>query len=891
MSAEPVEYLETEEVYMQLNQNEIMETEPADDIDDHWEHNSIKMLLNLYLQNVDKFRSPKVKKKNVWIDIANAVGKGPDCCDKKFRNLKQTYIRLLKKRNRNEVVVVKWPYFEVFEKIYNVNGEYQPEIQQRIQEASTESVTKALLSIAEPSTYEQDVQENGESSNGQSEESKRKLNRRRYADFRKITLEMRNRQRTVEEKSWSLRSFDKDGGVDVLVCLEDLCSEENLYVKFVETDNTFLESLGEIKHRYSLGLRCDFRSSKSNLSKSKEKLSPDGAEEKLLPKEVEAKIVTRVDMADAKYVVEDHRNGDAKIELDANKRLGVPNRVHVMQLQQPERISRNNLKMSQTLRAEVSSYLFFYNRIFYNCSLLADGEESVDDQDTAQFSGLTKEELLKYADDPFWVNLRWAMFILFWALWLAMLAGAITIIVKAPKYLKGLLVDMEESPYAEIEDDLQLLEHFKVQGVFVDVPTYEIIDENPSVLESFKRFVSMAKSHGIKTRVIVDLIPNYVPLSHMWFRMSENKTDGYDNYFVWKEGNFFDESGRRVPPNNWVSTLNQSAWTWSEQRKAYYLHQYDVSQPDLNFHNEEVVKEFDNVLKQWMKAGAAGVRLNKVRQLLVNTELKDEQPLTGRGSDLAADHTYYSYWRHTQTTDQPKLMELLQRWAKVVDDASEAPGTGSSVFTLNEEGGRAELFLLHKNITYLRPLVSKPLTIQEDVSATAAEINERIAKWPALNLRTFPDTQQELVAFELLLPASPILNPHQLEKEDNETTTSESLAHFVSMRDDASIQHGHYVVAAVPARNSSTNTLLAVARWKTGHTGYVALFNPLEEDQRANLTAVSSIPDTLTPHFMSHAVRQYTNYSLHNAEPADNLLVPPKSSVVFSYVPRTSAEN
>lgn len=200
MSAEPVEYLETEEVYMQLNQNEIMETEPADDIDDHWEHNSIKMLLNLYLQNVDKFRSPKVKKKNVWIDIANAVGKGPDCCDKKFRNLKQTYIRLLKKRNRNEVVVVKWPYFEVFEKIYNVNGEYQPEIQQRIQEASTESVTKALLSIAEPSAYEQDIQENGESSNGQSEESKRKLNRRRYADFRKITLEMRNRQKTVEEK-------------------------------------------------------------------------------------------------------------------------------------------------------------------------------------------------------------------------------------------------------------------------------------------------------------------------------------------------------------------------------------------------------------------------------------------------------------------------------------------------------------------------------------------------------------------------------------------------------------------------------------------------------------------------------------------------------------------
>ncbi|XP_030037764.2 uncharacterized protein LOC115453220 isoform X2 [Manduca sexta] len=200
MSAPEVEYLETEEVYMQLNQSEVMDTDTAEEPDDHWEHNSIKTLLDLYLQNVDKFRSPKVKKKNVWIDIANGVGKGPDSCDKKFRNLKQTYVRLLKKRNRNELVVVKWPYFEIFEQIYNVNGEYKPEIQQRIQDGATESVTKTLLSISEATKLEPECPENGESSNGQSEESRRKLNRRRYMDFRKATLEMRNRQRIVEEK-------------------------------------------------------------------------------------------------------------------------------------------------------------------------------------------------------------------------------------------------------------------------------------------------------------------------------------------------------------------------------------------------------------------------------------------------------------------------------------------------------------------------------------------------------------------------------------------------------------------------------------------------------------------------------------------------------------------
>lgn len=46
---------------------------------------------------------------------------------------------------------------------------------------------------------------------------------------------------------------------------------------------------------------------------------------------------------------------------------------------------------------------------------------------------MTKDELMKFANDPFWVRLRWIFFILFWALWVAMLAGAILIIIRAPK--------------------------------------------------------------------------------------------------------------------------------------------------------------------------------------------------------------------------------------------------------------------------------------------------------------------------------------------------------------------------------------------------------------------------------------------------------------------------
>jgi len=49
------------------------------------------------------------------------------------------------------------------------------------------------------------------------------------------------------------------------------------------------------------------------------------------------------------------------------------------------------------------------------------------------FSGLNKEELMKYSDDPFWVRLRWVLFILFWLAWAAMLVMAVIIIVQAPR--------------------------------------------------------------------------------------------------------------------------------------------------------------------------------------------------------------------------------------------------------------------------------------------------------------------------------------------------------------------------------------------------------------------------------------------------------------------------
>ena len=49
-----------------------------------------------------------------------------------------------------------------------------------------------------------------------------------------------------------------------------------------------------------------------------------------------------------------------------------------------------------------------------------------------EFVGLTKEELLQYADDPYWKKVRWILLILFFVAWFGMLVAAIIIIILAP---------------------------------------------------------------------------------------------------------------------------------------------------------------------------------------------------------------------------------------------------------------------------------------------------------------------------------------------------------------------------------------------------------------------------------------------------------------------------
>lgn len=56
--------------------------------------------------------------------------------------------------------------------------------------------------------------------------------------------------------------------------------------------------------------------------------------------------------------------------------------------------------------------------------------------DSSSRAGLSKEELMKYANQPFWVRLRNILFATFWLVWFSILVAAIGYVVNSPNCVK-----------------------------------------------------------------------------------------------------------------------------------------------------------------------------------------------------------------------------------------------------------------------------------------------------------------------------------------------------------------------------------------------------------------------------------------------------------------------
>jgi alpha-glucosidase len=196
-----------------------------------------------------------------------------------------------------------------------------------------------------------------------------------------------------------------------------------------------------------------------------------------------------------------------------------------------------------------------------------------------------------------------------------------------------------------------------------DIADYRDVDPMFGTLADFDRL--LAKAHALGLKVMIDQVLSHTSAQHEWFKASRSARSGEKaDWYVWA-----DAKPDGTPPNNWMSLFGGVAWQWEPRRCQYYLHNFLVEQPDLNFHNPAVQQaQLDNV-KFWLDRGVDGFRLDAINFCFHDAQLRDNPPKpehlrTGRG--FAPDNPYAFQYHHHNNT-QPENLGFLEQIRALMD--------------------------------------------------------------------------------------------------------------------------------------------------------------------------------------------------------------------------------
>ena len=183
-----------------------------------------------------------------------------------------------------------------------------------------------------------------------------------------------------------------------------------------------------------------------------------------------------------------------------------------------------------------------------------------------------------------------------------------------------------------------------------DVSDYVDVDPQFGTLADFDALV--ADAHELELRVLVDIVPNHTSSEHAWFRAAISRPDHPERArYIFRPGR---DGG---PPNGWESAFGGSAWTLDETSGDWYLHLFAPEQPDLDWHNETVRRDFEEILRFWLDRGVDGFRIDVGHALYKARGLEDvEEPVP---------RPRFADW-HTGI-NQPELHDLYRSWRALAD--------------------------------------------------------------------------------------------------------------------------------------------------------------------------------------------------------------------------------
>jgi alpha-glucosidase len=193
-----------------------------------------------------------------------------------------------------------------------------------------------------------------------------------------------------------------------------------------------------------------------------------------------------------------------------------------------------------------------------------------------------------------------------------------------------------------------------------DVADYCDVDPRFGTLGDFDDL--LAESHRLGMRVLIDLVPNHTSDQHEWFTAAVAAGPGSEErtHYLFRDGK---GATGELPPNNWLSVFGGSAWERltapDGTPEQWYLHIFDVSQPDLDWTSEWVREQFREILRFWLRRGVDGFRVDVAHGLAKKEGLPDFTPPADPSSVATVE---YPYWA------QPGVHEIYRDWHTVLQE-------------------------------------------------------------------------------------------------------------------------------------------------------------------------------------------------------------------------------
>lgn len=209
-----------------------------------------------------------------------------------------------------------------------------------------------------------------------------------------------------------------------------------------------------------------------------------------------------------------------------------------------------------------------------------------------------------------------------------------------------------------------------------DVADYYNIDPRYGTMEDVEELIAEADKRGMG--LMFDMVFNHVSTDHEWFKKAMEGDPYYKDFFYFRKG-----KPDGSAPTNWVSKFGGSAWEYVEKFDEYYLHLFDVTQADLNWENENVRREVQNIVKFWMEKGVKGFRFDVIN-LISKAGFEDDPDGDGRKfyTDGPKIHQYLKELNANSFGQDPQIVTVGEMSSTTMENCFQYAGADTGELTM-----------------------------------------------------------------------------------------------------------------------------------------------------------------------------------------------------------------